>query len=41
MDLKEIQTLVKLVSSSDVDHLEIDKKDFSLKIKKNSKILFP
>jgi len=36
MDLKEIQTLVKLVSSSDVDHLEIDKKDFSLKIKKNS-----
>lgn len=36
MDLKEIQTLVKLVSSSKVDHLEIDKKDFSLKIKKNS-----
>jgi acetyl-CoA carboxylase biotin carboxyl carrier protein len=36
MDLKEIQTLVKLVSSSKVDHLEVDKKDFSLKIKKNS-----
>jgi len=36
MDLKEIQTLVKLISSSMVDHLEIDQKDFSLKIKKNS-----
>ena len=36
MDLKEIQTLVKLVSSSKVDHLEVDKKDFSLKIKKNA-----
>lgn len=36
MDLKEIQTLVKLVSSSKVDHLEIDKKDFSIKIKKNA-----
>lgn len=36
MDLKEIQTLVKLVSSSKVDHLEIDKQDFSIKIKKNS-----
>ena len=36
MDLKEIQTLVKLVSNSKVDHLEIDKKDFSLKIKKNA-----
>lgn len=36
MDLKEIQTLVKLVSNSEVDHLEIDKKDFSLKIKKNA-----
>src|SRR6056300_1190299 len=36
MDLKEIQTLVKLVSNSQVDHLEVDKKDFSLKIKKNA-----
>ena len=36
MDLKEIQSLVKLVSSSKVDHLEIDKNDFSIKIKKNS-----
>ena len=36
MDLKEIQSLVKLVSGSKVDHLEIDKKDFSIKIKKNS-----
>ncbi len=36
MDLKEIQTLVKLVSNSKVDHLEVDKKDFSLKIKKNA-----
>ncbi len=36
MDLKEIQSLVKLVSSSKVDHLEIDNKDFSIKIKKNS-----
>ncbi|MFT5725157.1 MAG: acetyl-CoA carboxylase biotin carboxyl carrier protein [Bacteroidia bacterium] len=38
MDLKEIQTLVKLVSSSKVDHLEIDDKDFRIKIKKNSGI---
>ena len=36
MDLKEIQTLVKLVSNSQVDHLEVDRKDFSLKIKKNA-----
>lgn len=36
MDLKEIQALVKLVSSSKVDHLEIDRQDFSIKIKKNS-----
>ncbi len=36
MDLKEIQSLVKLVSSSKVDHLEIERNDFSIKIKKNS-----
>ena len=35
MDLKEIQALVKLVSNSSVDHLEVDQKDFSIKIKKN------
>jgi acetyl-CoA carboxylase biotin carboxyl carrier protein len=36
MALKEIQSLVKLVSSSKVDHLEIERNDFSIKIKKNS-----
>ena len=36
MELKEIQTLIKFVSSSKVDEVSIEKKDFKLKIKKNS-----
>ncbi|MCB9261050.1 MAG: acetyl-CoA carboxylase biotin carboxyl carrier protein [Flavobacteriales bacterium] len=36
MDLKEIQQLVRLISASEVDQLEINNKDFSIKIKKNT-----
>ncbi|MBI1305248.1 MAG: acetyl-CoA carboxylase biotin carboxyl carrier protein [Bacteroidetes bacterium] len=35
MNLKEIQQLVKLISTSDVDVLEIDTGEFRLKLKKN------
>lgn len=35
MDLKEIQTLIKFISSSKVDEVSIEKKDFRIKIKKN------
>lgn len=35
MNLKEIQQLVKLISTSNVDVLEIEKGDFHLKIKRN------
>ncbi|MFT4521961.1 MAG: acetyl-CoA carboxylase biotin carboxyl carrier protein [Bacteroidia bacterium] len=35
MDLKEIQQLIKLVSTSNVDQVEIERQDFRLKIKKN------
>jgi len=35
MNLKEIQQLVKLLSTSNVDVLEIEEGDFHLKIKKN------
>lgn len=35
MELKDIQTLVKLVSSSKVDEVDIEKKDFKIKIRKN------
>ena len=36
MDLKEIQALIKFVSSSGVDEVEINRKDFKLVIKKNA-----
>ena len=36
MDLKEIQTLIKFISSSKVDEVSIEKKDFRIKIKKNA-----
>lgn len=36
MDLKEIQTLIKFISSSGVDEVAIEKKDFKINIKKNS-----
>jgi acetyl-CoA carboxylase biotin carboxyl carrier protein len=35
MDLKEIQTLIKFISSSGVDEVAIEKKDFKINIKKN------
>jgi len=35
MELKEIQTLIKFVSSSKVDEVSIEKKDFKIKIRKN------
>ena len=35
MELKDIQSLVKLVSNSSVDELQIEKEQFRLKIKKN------
>lgn len=35
MDLKEIQALIKFVSTAEVDEVEINKKDFKLLIKKN------
>lgn len=36
MDLKEIQTLIKFISSSKVDEVSIEKKDFKIKIRRNS-----
>ncbi|MGB0849822.1 MAG: acetyl-CoA carboxylase biotin carboxyl carrier protein [Bacteroidia bacterium] len=36
MDLKEIQTLIKFISSSKVDEVSIEKKDFRIKIKRNA-----
>jgi len=35
MELKEIQQLIKFVSNSGVDEVELEKKDFKLKIRKN------
>ncbi len=35
MDLKEIQTLIKFISSSNVDEVSIEKKDFKINIKRN------
>lgn len=35
MDLKEIQTLIKFISSSKVDEVSIEQKDFKIKIRKN------
>jgi acetyl-CoA carboxylase biotin carboxyl carrier protein len=36
MDLKEIQALIKFVSTAGVDEVEINRKDFKLLIKKNA-----
>ncbi|MEK0421272.1 MAG: acetyl-CoA carboxylase biotin carboxyl carrier protein [Bacteroidetes bacterium] len=36
MDLKEIQALIKFVSTTGVDEVEITRKDFKLSIKKNA-----
>ena len=36
MDLKEIQTLIKFISSSKVDEVAIEQKDFKIKIKRNN-----
>ena len=36
MDLKEIQTLIKFISSSKVDEVAIEQKDFKIRIKRNS-----
>ena len=36
MDLKEIQTLIKFISSSKVDEVSIEQKDFKIKIRRNS-----
>lgn len=35
MDIKEIQALIKFVSTAGVDEVEINQKDFKLSIKKN------
>ena len=35
MDLKEIQTLIKFISSSLVDEVSIEQKDFKINIKRN------
>ena len=35
MDIKEIQALIKFVSTAGVDEVEINQKDFKLLIKKN------
>lgn len=37
MDLKDIQTLIRFISSSGVDEVSIERKDFKLNIKKNAK----
>ena len=39
MDLKDIQTLIRFVSSSGVDEVSIERKDFKLNIRKNSKTM--
>ena len=39
MELKEIQSLIKLVSAQDVDEVLVENKDFKLKIKKNQPIV--
>ncbi len=38
MDLKEIQTLIKFISSSKVDEVSIEQKDFKIKIRRNSPV---
>ena len=37
MELKDIQALIKFVSSSGVDEVSIERKDFKLSIKKANK----
>ncbi len=37
MDLKDIQALIRFISSSGVDEVSIERKDFKLNIKKNQK----
>lgn len=37
MDLKDIQALIRFISSSGVDEVSIERKDFKLTIKKNAK----
>ena len=39
MDLKEIQTLIKFVSESGVDEVDIEKKDFKISIRKAAPII--
>lgn len=36
MELKDIQSLIKLVSNSSVDEVAVEKKDFRISIKKNA-----
>lgn len=36
MNLKEIQTLIKFISTSKVDEVAIEQKDFKIKIRRNS-----
>ena len=37
MDLKDIQALIRFISSSGVDEVSIERKDFKLNIRKNNK----
>lgn len=39
MDLKEIQTLIKFVSESGVDEVDIEKKDFKISIRKAAPVV--
>ncbi len=41
MELKEIQTLIKFISSSKVDEVSIEKKDFKINIKRNQPVAAP
>src|SRR5690606_38229188 len=41
MDLKEIQTLIKFVSESGVDEVDIEKKDFKISIRKAAPVVAP
>ena len=36
MDLKDIQSLIKLVNSTSIDEVSVEKENFRIKIKKNS-----
>jgi acetyl-CoA carboxylase biotin carboxyl carrier protein len=38
MELKEIQTLIKFISDSGVDEVDIEKKDFKISIRKNQPV---